>query len=272
MIEPQKRVHDRWRWVVLSIVCALLLYGVYTMALQTSSVDISNGLKRPSWAHPFGTDRLGRDVLERTFRAAGLSMFSAISAAILAFCLGLAMSYVSVGFSKPGVDRAVVLLADGMRSFPALVLALLFVTSGIPLPLLLALLFWMPFWRTLRVQFKIELENPYAHVARMMGISRWGVIWGEVLPTVLPAMRGYFVVIFAEILSVQASLEFLGFGPPLTTPSLGAQLSEALRLPYAPWVWMPSLCVVFAVVVVSVYVNNHQREVQKSIDFGAAHD
>ncbi|MEW8232492.1 MAG: ABC transporter permease subunit [Candidatus Thiodiazotropha endolucinida] len=232
---------------------SVVLLAVLDWVEAPVAIEISNGLHPPSWTYPMGTDRLGRDVFIRSLFAAGLSLSLAALATLAAFLIGVVMALVSAANAGKWMDRVIVLLADGMRSFPSLVLALLFVTSGLPIALLLALYFWTAFWRTLRSQLNVEACQSYALVARLLGLSEIRVLAGEALPNALTTARSYFVVIFAEVLSVQSSLEFLGFGPPLNTPSLGGQLSEALQLPQAYWIWLPSLLIIFIVVGLSVY-------------------
>jgi len=198
-------------------------------------------LVRPGWPHLLGTDRLGRDVTLVTLSAAAYSLLWAAVVLMASLLLGLLAALVSVCWWKQWLDTVLLSLADAIRSFPSLVLALLFFSAGVPVNLVLILYFWIPVWRVVRSQLAAQRERPYVLVAQLSGHSRLRSLAIHALPNALPGFSGVVLLVFVEVLSIQAGLEFLGFTVPLSRPTLGNVTSEALRLGGGfAWVWLPA--------------------------------
>ena len=103
----------------------LLLCAAFGPALVPYDPLASNtaiALQPPSWAHPFGTDQLGRDILSRVVVAARLDMTVAIASVALVFALG-GLAGVAAGFFGGWTDRLVGRIADTIMAFPLFVLA-----------------------------------------------------------------------------------------------------------------------------------------------------
>ncbi|MCZ6654712.1 MAG: ABC transporter permease [Planctomycetota bacterium] len=248
--------------VALVLGLVLLPAVLFQQELSVSTI----GLTPPGSDHLLGTDRLGRDVGIRTLQACVYTVGRALLSLMFAVLIGLGLATVSTVSFERLIDRAVAVLADTVRSFPALVLALLFVSTGVSASWILPLIFWIPIWRVTRSLLAQERARPYVLVARLFGFSRTKVVLREVLPNVLPDLFPYCVLIFSEIVAVQSSLEFLGFGPPFEQASLGMLLSEALRLgTNGYWVWLPSLIVVVGMVVSSAVFAERIAPAQKSL-------
>lgn len=232
----------------------LLLFGTGVVvfasvaALFFSAPSEGRVLLAPGWDHVLGTDRFGRDVLVITVQGALFTIGGCALALLLAVGVGVAVGIVSALYLGGSVDRFLVLWADALRSFPSIVLALLFVVAGIPIWLLLVVYFWVPIWRVMRVSMAAQRTQPYVLAARLFGLSRFRSLAQEALPNILPGLRPYVVLVFAEMVSVQAGLEFLGFGPSLDQPSFGTIVADALRVggTYA-WVWIPSVVLMVGV-------------------------
>ena len=107
---------------------AILAFGAPWIAprdpLQTDWAQIR---KAPTWAHPFGTDDLGRDVLSRIIWGARASMQAGVFAVVLAIAVGLPTGLVA-GFYRGAFDQIIMRLTDAWLSFPCLILAIGLVT------------------------------------------------------------------------------------------------------------------------------------------------
>ena len=204
----------------------------------------------PGWPHLLGTDRLGRDVALITLAAAAYSAVWALIVLLTSLLLGLMAALISVCWWKGWPDTVLVLIADAIRSFPSLVLALLFLSAGMPVNLVLALSFWIPVWRVARNQLAAQRERPYVLVARLSGHSRLRTLAVHALPNSLVGFSSIALLVFVEILSIQAGLEFLGFTVPFSRPTLGNVTSEALRLGGGfVWVWLPAALMASAIAI-----------------------
>ncbi len=162
-----------------------------------------------------------------------------------------------------------VLTAEALRSFPTLVLVLLFASVGLPVAALLILYFWVPVWRVVRSALVSQQRQPYAITARLIGMRPFRVLVTEVTPNIMAGLSPYAASLLAEILAAQAAIEFLGFGPPIDQPSLGGMLLYAVQLGFvAPWVWVPSLVVVVAAVALAAVLTRLVRRLDRSTRLG----
>lgn len=232
--------------LLAGLICALL-------TLAPSSEDLTQGheaLVPPGWPHVLGTDRLGRDVLTVTAIGTGRSLSWAGLVLFGSAVIGLLLGLMSATIWKSPLDEALQIVAESIRSFPAIVAALLFLLANVPVPLLLIAYFWIPIWRVVRIQVGAQRFRPYVLNAILFGRSRFGALAWHALPNATTGIRGVVFVVFAEIVSVQAGLEFLGFSTPLSEPTLGNIISEAIRLgvPYA-WTWLPATLMAGAITI-----------------------
>lgn len=239
----------------------LVIVGLLVLYVGMGRCATGSALEAPGFEHWLGTDRLGRDVGQRTSEAVGYT--TVISLAVLgsSALLGAFFAGLSALYYERVTDRGIVLVAESIRAFPTLLLALLLGAMGVRPSFVLILYFWIPVWRLLRAVLVAQLRRPYALAARLQGMSGPRVVLGEVLPNVLPGVVPYFAGILAEIISAQCALEFLGFGPPLDQPSLGGMVLEAFSLGLAaPWTWLPSLVAIIAGVLGLASVGRMFRE------------
>lgn len=226
-------------------------------------------LAPPDWHHWLGTDLLGRDVARRTVDAAAFTLTQTVLVLSASALLGILMgAWSALHYGRP-TDRIIVLLAESLRAFPTLLLVLLFATAGLPATLFLTVYFWIPVWRITRPALAAQQRQPYALNARLMGMGPLRTLVTEVWPNVLVGSIPYLASLTAEILAAQTALEFLGFGPPIEQPSLGGLLLSATQLGFiAPWVWLPSLAIVMAMVNLSAFLTRRFQRGDRSVPLG----
>lgn len=244
---------------IAAAVLAALLFVSVTFLIWTQAVSVGSAsatLAPPSVHHWLGTDRFGRDVLAVTLAGFGYTAVWALMILGFSVVIGVALAGISASYFGTGVDRLISACSDGVRSFPAIVVALLFVTVGVPAPLVLVLYFWVPIWRVLRARLATQRNQPYVLGARLLGQRRIVAVLFQGLPNVGADLYAYGVVLLGEIIAVQAGLDFLGFGPPLSEPTFGNILSETTRVGgHFWWVWAPSamLAVVLACLLIPLF-------------------
>ena len=229
------------RWILAG---AALLLGLWIaeVALDPPLPDLQVALQPPGGTHVFGTDRLGRDVATLLLMAAGYDTRLACAALFAASILGLLLAVFSVRSNHGIIDALIAFVAEGTRSFPSLVLVLLFAVVGIPPAAALIAWYWVPVWRLARTELATQAEQPYVLAARLTGQGLTTALWREALPNAIPRVTPYLPALAADLLTVQVGLEFLGFGPPLEQPTLGAMLADALASGMsAPWTWLPAV-------------------------------
>lgn len=242
----------------IAAVILLLIAAAYGLPHCCLAAD-HGPLEPPSLWNPLGTDRLGRSVLPVTISAAAYSIIWAAFVLLISIFIGISAAIVSVTWWEKWPDTIISSLAEMLRSFPTLVLALLFMTAGVPINMVLALYFWIPLWRVLRTNLGAQRFRPYILSSRLAGHSRIRTYLVHGLPNAATGLLSLILIVSVEILSVQAGLEFLGFVAPISRPTLGNVTSEALRLGGGfAWVWLPSALLASTIAVALVRLGSQR--------------
>lgn len=181
-----------------------------------------------------GTDTQGRDVLSTVLYGSRTSLVVAVLATLFALVVGLALG-IAAGYFGGATDSVIMRLVDVQLSFPAILIALLVfgITRGfLPaehqeaaakwvLIVSLGLANWAPFARTARSAAMIERQKDYVSAARLLGVGRFKILSGHILPNVVSPVMVLATISLAIAVIEEATLSFLGVGVPPTQPSLG---------------------------------------------------
>lgn len=227
--------------VILAALCAPLM-----------TQDNAAALLSPGFAHPFGTDDLGRDVLAIVCEGARTSLLIAGAATLLAIALGTALG-LAAGFGPLWLDDAVMRGAEMTSTIPPLLLAIVLgalMGDGKTLTVLaLGLGFWPMIGRVARASAFALRGQPFLRAAIAMGTPRVGILWRHALPHVAPVVLAAAGIVFGGATLAEATLAFVGLGDP-TVESLGRLIAHAT--PYihvAWWLWVfPGIALVAAAV------------------------
>lgn len=183
-----------------------------------------------SWAHPLGTDPLGRDYLSRLMYGARISLLIGLSVALLSGLIGTTMGMLA-GYFGGRIDMVVSFMVTTRLALPVILVALATVAliggSLWVVILVLGLLKWDRFAVVMRSATQQVRSLDYVAAAQANGASTARVIFGEILPNVLPQLIVVATLEAASAILLEAALSFLGLGvqPPL--PSWGLMISEA---------------------------------------------
>jgi len=225
-------------WVVLTITAAAIL-APWLVHASPIKPDFGSVLAPPSFAHPMGTDDLGRDEFSRVIFGARIALLAGVISVSIAVVIGLPVGLLS-GFYGGRVDDVVMRLTDALLSFPFLVLALALVAilgAGVEKAMIaIGLVFTPRFIRLARAQTLGEREQPYVEAARAMGAGDGRILWSHLLPNSLSPLLVQASLDMAGAITAEATLSFLGLGTQPPTPAWGSMLN--LAQPYlstAPW-------------------------------------
>lgn len=244
-------------WIGGALAASLLLLTVFASLVQTHDPmygDLMVRFASPgSEGHWLGTDNLGRDMWSRVIAGLAWSLSCALTATLIAACIGTALGLVAAESQGRlrGVIRQVV---DLVLAFPGLVAAICVIAvvgQGFwPLVLTLGLLTWPVFARVVYAEALSLLERDYVLAARMLGVSRWRILLGHVLPGLRATLLVMLAFHFADMLIAESALSFLGIGAPLGEPTWGNMLAESRQFLFrAPWMlFVPAGAIVLAVV------------------------
>jgi peptide/nickel transport system permease protein len=183
-----------------------------------------------SWAHPLGTDQLGRDYLSRLIYGARISLLIGASVALISGLIGTTLG-LAAGYFGGRTDTFVTFLITVRLALPVILVALAVVGvlggSLWIVILTLGFLKWDRFVVVMRSTTQQVRNLDYVTAARAAGASTLRIVLGEVLPNVVPYLIVTATLEAASAILLEAALSFLGLGvqPPL--PSWGLMISEA---------------------------------------------
>ncbi|MYU26152.1 ABC transporter permease [Streptomyces sp. SID8352] len=229
--------------VVIAAVVLAVLVVPPLVQLDQQAVDLGLKLRPPGWAHPFGTDELGRDLLLRCVHGLRVSLFVGVAAALVAAVLGTAVGALA-GTLGGWVDRALMRTVDAIASVPHLLLGVFVVAlwrPGVfPVLISIAATHWLSTARIVRAEVLSLRSRPYIDAAISGGASRWRVAVRHLVPAVLPQAGLAAVLSVPHAMWHESALSFLGLGLPTHMASLGNLIEDA-RGSLLAGQWWPTL-------------------------------
>ncbi|WP_239451540.1 ABC transporter permease [Elioraea rosea] len=253
--------------VVLSVVVLAVLFGPLFWTVAIDEIDFSATLEGPSWAHPFGTDDLGQDLLARMLYGGRISLAVGFAAMAVAVFVGILVGAVA-GISRGSVDAALMWLTDLFLSLPQLPLLLLIIylfrdtlrewvgpEMGVFILIVLVIgsFGWMPVARLVRAQFFSLREKEFVEAARALGASTPRLVIRHILPNALGPVIVAGTIDVAAAIIAESTLSFLGLGFPPDIPTWGRLLFDARdHLDFAPhWALFPGGAIFLTVLTIN---------------------
>jgi peptide/nickel transport system permease protein len=232
--------------VVLFVVTALAAPWIATT--DPVRTDWAKIRKAPSWAHPFGTDDLGRDGFSRVVWGARISMQAGVFSILLAIAVGVPLGLVA-GYYQGVTDQILMRLTDAWLAFPFLILAIGLVTiMGASLTnatIAIGLGATPTYIRLTRGLVLAVTAADYVQSARGLGAGDARLMTRHIFPNISSALLVQATVSIPVAIIAEAVLSFLGLGVQPPTPSWGTMLNTAQQfLDSAPWMaWWPGLAI-----------------------------
>lgn len=247
---------DRTAMVASLFLLAIVVVGVLAPWLaphDPTQQDLVNAYAGPSGQHWLGTDELGRDELSRMIDATRTSLLAIGEAIAIASALGIPIG-LAAGFLGGWVDRIVMRLTDLLFALPALVLVMLviaiFGTGLVTSMAALGVVFATGFVRVTRNAVLAVRSATYVEAAQVIGLSTPTIIVRHVLPNALGPIVVQVVTQAGVVVTVEASLSFIGLGVQPPQASWGTLLATAATSIHAA----TSLLIVWPGVAIAVTV------------------
>src|SRR5215471_12809803 len=216
--------------VLVAVFLIFALFAPWLAPQSPSNIDLPSRLEKPSAAHWFGTDELGRDILSRVIYGARISMLVGGSVVAGSLLLGLVLGSIA-GYYGGWADKFFnVVLMNAFLSFPGILLAIAFVAFLGPgiFNLILALCIggWVGYARLVRAQVLAVKEREFVEAARALGASNWRIVTRHILPNIIQPVIVQAAIGMAGAVLAEATMSFLGLGVPPPTASWGTMLND----------------------------------------------
>lgn len=213
-----------------------------------------------------GTDEQGRDMLSAMIYGLRISLSVSFIAVTSAVLVGMAAGLLAA-WRGGWVETVIMRIVDIQLSFPALLVALLLLAAlgkGVDKVILaLILVQWAYFARTVRGAALVEIRKDYVMAARAAALPQHRILFGHVLPNVLPPVLVIATVQVANAIAIEASLSFLGVGVPITEPSLGLLIANGFDYLLSGRYWIsfyPGVALLVTLICINV-VGDHVRDI-----------
>jgi peptide/nickel transport system permease protein len=253
------------------VLVAVLLAGALAPVLAPrgwNAIDLDDSARNqpPSLAHLLGTDQVGRDTLDRLLWGIHFSEQTAVVGGIAATLLALVVA-LAAGFYGGWADATLMRGADLVAGLPVLVL--LIALFGVLEPVtvwettaIFALSMWAFAARVLRARITSLREEEFVQAARAVGASNRRIMVRHLIPNAAGAIVVCATSLIGQIVLIEATAEFFGFGVlSVTRPTLGNLIGEAASTGIGPyntlglgwWTWLaPGVTLVLLLVCVNL--------------------
>ncbi len=182
-----------------------------------------------TWAHPLGTDQLGRDILARLVDGARISLTVAMVAVLAAMVLGTLLGLVA-GYFGGWIDSVITSVADVQQAFPGVLAGLILVAAFGPsvwlVIIVIAMSGWMVFTRVCRNLVFTLKTSLYVEASEMSGASSARVMGRHLLPNLISSLITLCVLELAAAILSESAFAFLGFGVQPPRSSWGLMIQQ----------------------------------------------
>uniref|UniRef100_A0A831XIJ9 ABC transporter permease n=3 Tax=Thermus islandicus TaxID=540988 RepID=A0A831XIJ9_9DEIN len=240
--------------LALGLVLLALLIPLLKPYDPATDRDYLSRLTPPSWAHPFGTDQLGRDIFTRVLHGSRISLQVGVVSVGLGLALGTLLGLLA-GFFRGRTELLIGWLADLLLAFPGTLLAIAIVAvSGPSLQnAMLAIgIVQVPVYIRLARAVVLSLrEQDFVQAAIALGAGNGRILLKHILPGTLPPLVVQATLSIGTATLEAAALGFLGLGAQPPAPEWGAMIADSFKGGYAmnaPWTMIfPGLFIVLTV-------------------------
>lgn len=204
----------------------------------------------PRWAHPLGTDELGKDGLGRVMRGTQRSLEIAAIASLLITVIGVFLGAIA-GYFRGWIDAIIMRFTDLVLTIPLLIIVAVASkryegAQWYIIPIIFGLFAWTSLARIVRAEFMSLREKEFVEAARAVGAKDRRIIFRHILPNLAGPIIVAATLSVAGTMLTETALSFLGLGVLPPDVSLGYLINSGLSaFKTRPWLfWFPSATIV----------------------------
>ncbi len=241
-----------------------LVWPIIPYSFDTPVADLTQPAPSPPSAQNWlGTDNQARDVVARLIYGFRISVLFGLTLTIVASIVGVAAGAVQ-GYYGGWVDLLFQRFIEVWTSMPTLFLLIILASVITPsfwtLLGLMTLFSWVALVSVVRAEFLRARNFDYIRAARSMGVSNVTIMRRHVLPNAMVATISLLPFITASSLTILTGLDFLGFGLPPGSASLGEMLKQGKENLQAPWLGFTSFVVIALMLSLMVFIGEAVRD------------
>ena len=225
--------------IIFSLIGFAVVFGPYIYTVDPQFIDVRARNVLPSWAHPMGTDNLGRDIFAQVLQGGRVSLAVGITAMLLSLFLGTLIGVLAGYFNR--LDGILMRITDLFLALPILPLLLVIIMlfrdtlrqmfgpeTGIFLLIvfIIGITSWMQTARIVRGDVLALKEREFVLAAKSVGTPARRIITRHVLPNVLSPIMVSATLGVANAIITESALSFLGLGFPSDFPTWGRLLFD----------------------------------------------
>lgn len=233
-----------WIIVVMTL-CAFILPIVWPFDHYTN--DLANTNLAPNATHWFGTDELGRDMFERTWKGAQVSLFVGVAAALIDLIIGIVYGGI-MGYYGGKVDEVMNRFAEILYSIPYLLVVILLLVVMEPslttIIVAMSITGWINMAWIVRGQIMQLKNQEYALASKSLGASSMRIIFRHLIPNAMGPILVTLTLTIPNAIFTEAFLSFLGLGVQSPVASWGTMIDDGVGgiLANSPWrLFFPAL-------------------------------
>jgi peptide/nickel transport system permease protein len=225
--------------IILFILVAILAYQVAPYPLEgAGKTNVPNSLLPPSLENPFGTDKLGRDMLSRVIMGARPALIIPIGVVLFAVIIGAPLGAIA-GFKGGWIDEIIMRVTDLFLAFPSLLLAMAIAAAlgrGMGNAAIALIVSWWPWYTRLVRGVTISLKERYfVEAAQAIGVRDSIIILRHIIPNTISAILVQATVDLGIVIIAMGGLAFLGLGTQPPSPDWGLMVSEGRTYILEQW-------------------------------------
>lgn len=271
---------DKPAMAALIIVVAFILFIIIASAFintsQMMQTNIMNYNAAPGTnGFILGADTAGRSIAKQLIVGARNSVGIAIGLTIISSAFGICWGLIS-GYFNGYIDWTMQRVYDFMMMLPMTMMIIVLVTiiknyNAVTLTLIFSIFYWEGTSRLIRSRTLSESKKDYVAASKTSGTSNFKIIFKEIMPNISSLIIVDTTLSFAENIGVETGLSYLGFGLPISTPSLGTLIANANdpnNITEYWWTWLPAALLIIILCLSISYIG---QVIRRSADASQRH-